>query len=73
MAGGGYVDIGVVSPGLFVDHSHRLATLQHPMGVTNDDGVMIVWNGNHHVCRNAALAAKLCAVTRGRSNLLSAA
>ncbi len=45
----GYVDISVVSPGLFFDHSHRLATIQNATGVTNEDGATIAWNDNHHV------------------------
>jgi hypothetical protein len=45
----GYVDINVVSPGPFFDHSYRLATLQNPTGVTNEDGATISWNGDHHV------------------------
>jgi hypothetical protein len=45
----GYVDISVVSPGLFFDNSHRLATLQNPTGVTNEDGATISWSGSHHV------------------------
>ena len=36
-----YVDISLVSPGLFFDRSHRLASLQNPTGVTNEDGATI--------------------------------